>query len=234
MKKTKGTMLFTMIIILVTISFSCFFYNKSYAKKNINLFDEIINETNSKVKEKGVEFVFTLKNKNDLKKISSYLNLNYKKVLNKLDNNNSIKLDENNIIGYIDKFYENNNTIISIKLSSKREGLHIIDKIKNDIQLNLKEKKYNFKIFEYVKSKSSDTNIDNINKNLLKTLKKYRCSNINTIRLERGYSTIAYTNTKKYDQIISNDKFVDLNCAVCKYDSGNYVIIGTPQINTTY
>lgn len=230
MKKTKGTM----IIILVTILFSCFFYNKSYAKKNINLFDEIINETNSKVEEKGVEFVFTLKNKNDLKKISSYLNLNYKKVLNKLDNNNSIKLDKNNIIGYIDKFYENNNTIISIKLASKREGLHIIDKIKNDIQSNLKEKKYNFKIFEYVKSKSSDTNIDNINKNLLKTLKKYRCSNINTIRLERGYSTIAYTNTKKYDQIISNDKFVDLNCAVCKYDFGNYVIIGTPQINTTY
>ena len=172
MKKTKGTMLFTMIIILVTILFSCFFYNKSYAKKNINLFDEIINETNSKVEEKGVEFVFTLKNKNDLKKISSYLNLNYKKVLNKLDNNNSIKLDKNNIIGYIDKFYENNNTIISIKLSSKREGLHIIDRIKNDIQSNLKEKKYNFKIFEYVKSKSSDRNIDNINKNLLKTLKK--------------------------------------------------------------
>jgi hypothetical protein len=57
-------------------------------------------------------------------------------------------------------------------------------------------------------------------------------SNIGTVEIDNGYSTVAYT--RKYPVMKNDGKWIDFNYAVCSYSSGNYVIIGTPVIITTY
>jgi len=55
---------------------------------------------------------------------------------------------------------------------------------------------------------------------------------IETVSINNGLSTVAYT--KEYDEKVTNNKLIDFNYAVCNYSSGRYIIIGTPEIITTY
>jgi hypothetical protein len=138
---------------------------------------------------------------------------------------------KDNLKGYIETIHYENHNIVTINLV-KKDDKNSLKELKDKLEQCLNNKKVNVKYFMYLKSKMKDDNIQYANKNIVKLLKYYGAVNINTVSLQNGYSTTAYT--KRYEPIESNGKKMDFNYAVCKYSSGNYIIIGTPEIIVTY
>lgn len=207
----------------------------SLANKNSDLFDDIVKRTNSNIVECGITAEFTTdENREDI--------CNY--ILKKLDfydgwNTNVLKSQEaycvefgkNNVNGYIEIMYYENHSIVTINIV-KKDSKNSLEELKSKLQQSLSDKNVNVKYFMYLKSKMPNDNIKFANEEILKLLKQYGVININTISLQNGYSTTAYT--RKYDSIESNGEKVDFNYAVCKYSSGSYIIIGTPELIITY
>jgi hypothetical protein len=82
---------------------------------------------------------------------------------------------------------------------------------------------------------SADESIEDIyevNEKIIKLLESHSTKNIETVNINNGLSTVAYT--KNYDAMVNNNKLIDFNYAVCNYSSGSYIIIGTPEIIITY
>lgn len=207
----------------------------SLAKKNSDLFDDIVKRTNSNIVECGITAEFTTdENREDI--------CNY--ILKKLDfydgwNTNVLKSQEaycvefgkNSVNGYIEIMHYENHSIVTINIV-KKDSKNSLEELKNKLQQCLSDKNVTVKYFMYLKSKMPNDNIKLTNEEILKLLKQYGVININTISLQNGYSTTAYT--RKYDSIESNGEKIDFNYAVCKYSSGSYIIIGTPELIITY
>ena len=100
------------------------------------------------------------------------------------------------------------------------------------VRLAIKDKNVKVKFFKYVKAKLEEHDLTNINEKLLKEIKSEGACNVDTIPISNGYSTVA--NTNKFDPEISDGKLIDLNYVLCNYSSGNYILIGTPEIIASY
>ena len=70
------------------------------------------------------------------------------------------------------------------------------------------------------------------NDRIIKVLISHGAKNIDTVSINNGLRTVPYT--PKYDEVKINNKLIDFNYAVCNYSCGRYIIIGTPEIITTY
>lgn len=89
-----------------------------------------------------------------------------------------------------------------------------LEKLTND---TCKEKRY----FTYIKgkiNKDTDTELEK----LTDVFKQHGADNIRTIPINSGYAGIADIGSFR------------INYALCKYDSGTYMILGTPDIFITY
>lgn len=224
-----------MVLIIITSIIVISLNNFSSARKNTDLFNEILILTNSTTTEYGITSTFNTESSND--DIPNYVLKSFgfcgkfdKKEL-KDRRGYCIEFGDNYLNGYIETIKYEDHNVVTVNVV-KRDNKNNLEDLKNNLQKCLKDKKINAKYFEYLKAKSTNVNIEEINNQVLSLLKNYRAVNINTISLENGYSTIAYT--KNYDSIQSNNKTIDFNCAVCKYSSGSYVIIGTPELIVTY
>jgi hypothetical protein len=88
------------------------------------------------------------------------------------------------------------------------------------------------KYYFYLKSKVKENNLSLVNDKINKILKNSGAKNIDTVEINKGFSTVAYT--KRYETVKNNGLLMDFNYAVTSYNSGNYIIIGTPTIKETY
>lgn len=207
----------------------------SKAQKNIDLFNDILMITNSSTVEYGITSTFNIEENNDdvinciLKKFNFYDKLNKRELKNA--KGYCIEFGDNNTNGYIETIRYENHNVITVNIV-KEDSENNMEDLKTKLQECLKDKKINAKYFQYLKAKAASKDIEDINNKILTLLKSHRAANVNTINLENGYSTTAYT--KQYDSIQSDSKMIDFNYAVCKYSSGSYVIIGTPELIVTY
>jgi hypothetical protein len=226
-------------IVLLTIltAFGIIFFlnDFSMAQKNIDLFDEILKITNGNTIEYGVTATFTIENNHEdisdniLKDLGFYNGLN-KKTLNN-QRGYCLEFGKDNVNGYIENIRYENYSVVTVNII-KEDNKNNLKDLQNKLQQCFKDHNINAKYFEYLKAKVADNGIENINKEILTLLKNHKATNVNTIQLENGYSTTAYT--KIYDSIQSDSKTIDFNYAICKYSSGSYIIIGTPEIIVTY
>jgi len=238
--KRKGITLLCIVLSMIILQINVRFTN---AQDKINLFDEILLQTKSKTVEYGLKTSF--KTYEEPIKICSYLILalgleNKGMKLNITDNKESycIEFSDKNVEGYIEALKYKNKSDITINISkiSNQNGLiSLKDKVTASIGTRGKDIKY----FQYLKAKSLENNTDlraesiyDENEKILKVLKAHGTENIETVSLNNGLSTIAYT--KQFDAKVTNNKLIDFNYAVCNYPSGRYIIIGTPEIITTY
>ncbi len=230
--KKKNIIILSIIFALGIIFLFC---DYSLANKNSDLFDDILKNTNSKTVEYGITAVFTTDENGeklceDILKKLGFSHKNGESVL-KNEKIYCIEFGKNNVNGYIETMKYENHNVITINMVEK-DGKNGLKEMKNKLQKCTEDKSVTVKYFDYLKSKISDDNIDGTNNKVLKTLKSRGASNINASKLENGYSVTAYTG--KYDVIQSNGKLIDFNYAVCKYSSGNYIILGTPEIIVSY
>ena len=238
--KRKSITLLCIVLCLIILQINVRISN---AQEGVNLFDEILLQTKSKTVEYGLKTSF--ETTEDPKEVCNYLiqslELNNKEIkVNSSENEDSycIEFSGENVQGYIESLKNNNKDVITINISKigKENGLV---SLKNKVSDSIGHRGKDIKYFQYLKAKIGEgyakapkEDIYSVNEIIIKILKSQRAENIETVSINNGLSTIAYT--KKYDGEVNNNKLIDFNYAVCNYSSGKYIIIGTPEIITTY
>jgi len=239
MKRKSITLLcivLSMIILQINVRFA-------KAQENHNLFDEILIQTKSKTVEYGLKTCF--ETQEEPKEVCNYLISaldfdNKKTILSITDNKDSYCVNFSSEIskGYVEAVKYENKSLITINISNVSNENGLIP-LKYKVSASIGARGNNIKYFQYLKakvegiSKNVETNnINCINQKIINILKSNGTENIETVSLNNGLSTMAYT--KKYDEKVINNKLIDFNYAVCSYSSGKYIIIGTPEIITTY
>lgn len=238
--KRKSIALLCIVLSLIILQINI---RVSSAQEEVNLFDEIILQTKSKTVEYGLATSF--KTIEEPKEVCNYLitalELNCKEIkLNYIENESSycVEFSGKNVEGYIDaiRYYNDNVIKINISKTGNENGLvPLKDKVSDAIGYRGKDIKY----FQYLKAKIQESNTNEgiesiyaVNQRIIEVLKNNGSKNIETVSIKNGLSTVAYT--KKYQEKVNNNKLMDFNYAVCNYSSGRYIIIGTPEIITTY
>lgn len=221
-------------LLTIIISFGGFSGNFSYAKKDIDLFNGVLNLTQAAVAEYGIKATFTVEEGGENYCLNLFKKLNLAvKTINIAKDSNMYCLEFNNeyLDGYIESMSYENYNIITINILRKSQYTGF-SQLKELIEKSVREKQKDIKYFQYVKAKISSSNLSKVNNNIIAFLKDNDATNVDTIDLGSGYSTVAYT--KRYPSIVDDGKKIDFNYAVCGYSSGNYLIIGTPVIITSY
>ena len=212
-------------------------------QEEVNLFDEILIQTKSKTVEYGLTTSF--KTIEEPKEVCNYLidalELISKEIkLSYVKNENSycIEFSGKDVQGYIEALRYENKDVIKINISKigNENGLVSLKSMVSDI---IGDRGKDVKYFQYLKAKMQDINTNGdaqsdylTNERIIRILKDNGSKNIETVSINNGLSTVAYT--KRYQEKVSNNKLIDFNYAVCNYSTGKYIIIGTPEIITTY
>ncbi|MBU3143131.1 YwmB family TATA-box binding protein [Clostridium sp. CF012] len=238
--KRKSSALLCIVLCLIILQINVVLSN---AQEKVNLFDEILIQTKSKTIEYGLKTSFMTGE--DPKQVCNYLiqNLGFDIKEIKLTNSESedsycIDFSSENLKGYIEALKHNNEDVITINIS-EIDNENGLESLKDIVTKSIGNRGENIKYFQYLKAKMPEisTNVVNediygVNERIIKILKYHGTDNIETVSINNGLSTIAYT--KKYGSKVNNNKLIDFNYAVCNYSSGRYIIIGTPEIITTY
>ncbi|MBU3159328.1 YwmB family TATA-box binding protein [Clostridium frigoris] len=238
--RKKGITLLCIVLSMIILQINVRLTN---AHENLNLFDEILIQTKSKTVEYGLKTCF--ETQEDPKEICNYLisalNLNNKKIiLSTSDNKDSycVYFSSESSNGYVEALKFKNKSLITINISNVSSENGLVS-LKNKVGDSIGYRGKNVKYFQYLKAKIEENtknveinNIKAINQKIIKILKSHGTENIETVSLNNGLSTMAYT--ARYDEKVINNKLIDFNYAVCSYSSGKYIIIGTPEIITTY
>lgn len=228
----KNFIIFNQLLILITILLMTGF---SMNERKSDLFDDILKKTNSNPIECGIKAVFTTDEEREnicndiLKRLEFYDGWNT--IVLKNQQIYCVEFGRNNVKGYIEIIHYENHNVVNINIINK-DDKDSLKELKNKLQQCLKDKKVKVDYSMYLKLKMQNNDVQSTNEQILKLLKTQGATNINTISINNGYSTTAYT--KQYESIQSNGKVIDFNYAVCKYSSGSYIIIGTPEIIVTY
>lgn len=226
------------VIILFFIMFAMLLnYKISYAYKRIDLFTSILNEANGEVIEYGLKARFKTY-KNGQESYNYFLNTinsnkpNCKVKVSKDKGNYCIEFEDKSSKGYMEFFTSEEGNMIIIEIIEKNSENNLPklrDEIKGITNFWLDNE---VSYFQYLKAKLPNGDLDNINKKINFLLKSEGAVNLHSIKINNGFSTSAYTD--RYNPIKSNGKLMDFNLALCKYQSGNYIIIGTPEIVMSY
>lgn len=238
--KRKSIALLCIVLSLIILQINVKISN---AQEAGNLFDEILLQTKSKTVEYGLKTCFKTgeEPKQFCDYLIKYLELNNKKSKLSIHENEDsycIEFSGENVEGYIEALKGRNENDITINISKIGNENGLVS-LKNKVSASIGYKGKNIKYFQYLKAKIEENSasvktedIYSVNNRIIKVLKSQGTYNIETVSINNGLSTIAYT--KKYDELVINKKLIDFNYAVCNYSSGRYIIIGTPEIITTY
>lgn len=225
---------FLMVILVIMIGISSSEYTITLAERDIDLFNEVLNTAQGTVLEYGVKATFETNSDSEEYCLELLKELGIKGGnVNITKDKNSYSVDFNNdsINGYIESMRYDNHNVVTLNMA-KTDMENGLSKLKKKVEEAIGREKTEVKYFQYLKAQIVNTNKAEVNRDIAEVLKKHNAVNIDTIQIDNGYSTVAYT--KKYSTIKSNGKTIDFNFAVGSYSSGSYIIIGTPVIVTTY
>lgn len=226
-----------LVLLLILIWNNCFNFKKFDARTNIDYFDYIISVCDANVCEYGVTAEF--KNSGDGEKLCNKLfnsfGFNKESDVTVYKDNYIYRIEFERPLanGYIEctKDLQNRNYITINEISRIKDSN--INYLKYEFEESLKDQKSKIKYYQYLKAKiTSQKELGRVNDEIITILKDSGASNVNTINIGKGYSSTAYTG--QYETMKNEGRLKDLNIAVTEYDTGKYIIIGTPLIKETY
>ncbi|MDP4177284.1 MAG: YwmB family TATA-box binding protein [Bacillota bacterium] len=198
-----------------------------------DLFNDMINCSEGNVVEYGLKTSFDTKN--DGEEISKFIlnELNEKFDIQELKSSSlySVEFKNDDINGYIESTREGNYNKVTINII-KKDTNNDLTQLRSSMNTILGKKQIHSKYFEYIKAKVNNNDLSDVNNKVINLLKIKKMKNIQTVMINNGFSTTLYT--QKLQNKIYAGGLCDLNFALCKYTSGNYIIIGTPIITETY
>lgn len=228
--KTKAFIL----LIFMMVSLGDFNSNLYLASKKPDFFREIVSLTEGKVVEYGVKANFLISEDGENYCLELFKKLNIENAdinVVKDDKFYSVEFNNNEFKGYIESTSYDNHNVVTLNIVQYDNEYRLLE-LKNRVSIAVGKDEKEVKYFDYLKAQVNKDSTEKVNSDIAELLKNNNASNIDTIKIDNGYSTVAYT--KKYPVMKNNGKLMDLNYAVCSYSSGDYVIIGTPVIITTY
>ena len=228
--KTKTFMLF----LFMMVGFGYFNSSSSLTIESVDFFKEIVSVTEGNVTEFGVKANFEISEDGEIYCLKLLKGMNIENAdinVVKEDRFYSVEFSNNELKGYIESTSYDNHNVVTLNVVQYDNGYRLSE-LKNRINIAVGKDEKEVKYFDYLKAQINKGDKEKVNSDIAKLLKNNNASNIDTIKIDNGYSTVAYT--KKYPVMKNNGKWMDLNYAVCSYFSGDYVIIGTPVIITTY
>jgi hypothetical protein len=212
-----------------------YFNNGSYlTTKNLDFFREIVTLTEGEIVEYGIKANFEVSENGETYCLELLKKLNIENAdinVAKGDKLYSIEFSSNEFKGYIESTSYDNHNVVTLNVVQSDNEYRLLE-LKNRVSVAVGKHEKEVRYFDYLKAQINEDNTQKINSDIAELLKRNNASNIDTIKIDNGYSTVAYTKT--YPVMKNNGKSMDLNYAVCNYSSGAYVIIGTPVIITTY
>ncbi|KAJ48767.1 hypothetical protein BD780_004060 [Clostridium tetanomorphum] len=223
------------IFLIIAIILGVSFIGRSKGSVTLtgSVFDYILRDTKGEVIEFGLitNFKHQKEGEQACKYVLENLKISPKNYSNILKNKKIYSVEFNNekLEGYIQstKYDEYNVLTLNIKEKSRTNEL---DKLEQKVKKSLGNRDVSF--FKYVKAKIDDRDLEKENKKIMTLLRNIGGQEIQTVKLDNGFSTIA--NINKYTPVNVNGRLVDFNYAVCSYYSGNYIIMGTPEILISY
>ncbi|AYD39206.1 hypothetical protein D4Z93_00965 [Clostridium fermenticellae] len=234
-KKGKSFIIIILSIFLVFL-FDGFCSKSKISNSNI-LFDEILKSTKSTVQECDVTASFETSSNGESMCQTIFKTLSQKKdySINITQNREMYRIEFNkkNENGYIQSIKYGKYNIITIDID-ELVNRNKLDDLKTRIKDSLKDEEESVKYFECIKARLADyETIGKCNSQVLKLLRSYNIYDVDTVDLGNGYTSTAYTGLCNNVTKINN-KLIDFNYSVCRYYSGSYMIIATPEIIKTY
>ncbi|KOA18351.1 hypothetical protein CLHOM_32530 [Clostridium homopropionicum DSM 5847] len=223
------------LFILISIGF-LLNYKMKFIYNKVDFFKEMLTTTKGQVVEYGFKTHFS--SETNGQELSSYF-------VNQitLEKGITVRTIETKGNYYID--FARDNLIGNINIIGHEQlndiTVEVIEKSKENDLNNLEGKyksivngisKSNYSEYQYLKASIPTSDLSTLQKEIISLLKNKGAINVSTVKLEKGFSTSAYTN--KYKPKKNNGKLMDLNYALCNYNSGSFIIIGTPEIFTSY
>lgn len=224
----------TIFILTITLGFIFFGFDSLLAKKNQDIFSEILKQTNVNIEECSINTSFETQIggsaicKKILKK------LGYGDAILKVSSNKDIyciEFSKNNYNGYIESTQHENEYDIAININDKCNK-NDLSYLKLNMENSLEGISSGNKYFLYIKSKIATQSISTIDSKIKTILKQNQAIDLNSVNINNGTTTTAYTGL--YPSVKSGNSLMDFNYAVCRYPSGNYLIMGSPEILATY
>lgn len=218
----------SMILILLVI------INFRFIKTNAQVSEEYLNNalknTSSNIEEIGLSTNYKTNNdgKKECDRLIKDMSVNDSRVTSNNNNSYCVEFNDNNTSGYIESIKKSTYYDISINIKIFTDK-NKINELKRKVTESIKCKSI---CYIYIKAKSKMKNINEISRNIKNYFTQKGARNLKTTKMNNILSTTMYTG--RYDYIFDDNERVDLNCAVCRYDTGNYIIIGTPILNINY
>lgn len=222
-------------ILIFSIVFVMLFGTVSAQGKNIQLFDDIIELTQGHIEEVGVRLTFSteVQGKVAIEKVFSELNIeDIDNVESSTDHGNySLSFSGKKVSGSIVNIKDAAGSSIVLNIIEK-SVYNNVEEIKASLLKSLNLSGENIEYSYHIKAKVPSNDMKSINETMLNFLKGRGSSNLESIDISNGYSTVAYT--RNFQPISSSGKLIDLNYAVVNYSTGTYILLGTPIIMIPY
>lgn len=129
-------------------------------------------------------------------------------------------------------YKENNSITLSISRYGEDLGLDEKSELATKIKRVLSIFDSNVEYSLCVKSEIINNTMDEVREIVNNNLSLFHAKNTDEVKLNNGYSIIGYTGLNNKRTILGKD--IDFNCAIVKYSSGCYLIMGEPEITITY
>lgn len=209
------------IVIILTIIFSLLLIGATYEDssiKNFTSFEELVVE-NLEFVQNGVKVRYEVKESEiiEYRRLEKQLEENYSSITYKDGNRIKVENEAKSIEAII--WYEGGNTTVEISLINNQSS-DSINGLKQEITKLLNNKVENVIYFTFVKGK-----IDNIEEsNIKNSIDEIITNNkLEVLDISNGFAATGY--------LKSNER---INLGYVGYDTGQYLIIGTPTIFVTY
>ncbi|WP_079422632.1 hypothetical protein [Clostridium oryzae] len=202
--------------------------------QNNRLNSRLINSVSGKIVESGMEYSLQLDDTQNIhmdeliRNIYNKISWSYRKYSGGAEE--VAYLDQDNIHASI-KIVRGKDTKVFISLSEEGKQ-QLISKIEKKLDNFVEVKNFNSNSYKYVKVKCMESSMINCEKAIEKTIRNDNGNNIDRIRISNGYSITALIGKGPVKKI--GDKLINLNCAICRYNTGTYLVIGSPIISITY
>lgn len=223
-----------LISILLTFIFSITSYGGE-VNTTRKVMEEVINITNSIPVEYGVKaYIHNISSKDREtlnKDLSDFFNqyteirTSHSKAQWEQEN---LSLIHSNVV--VNSFYNTSEEIFTFDILLKEEFISYKKELEKFMD-NL-ESAYNLEKYEYIKAKLPEDNVQKSSESIKDYLIGIGSHNIKIDEIDRG--VIGTANTHTYEGIYSKSRDFDFNFAMSKYNSGTYLIIGSPIISWIY
>ncbi|MDP4089926.1 MAG: YwmB family TATA-box binding protein, partial [Bacillota bacterium] len=207
----------------------------SYASNYFELSTKLLEKTADRILEYGIRYEFscTENGENTCVEIFHGLYPNSSDVSSMIYKNNdqySVQFDIDASKGSIEYLKEPEGRIVVNIAESK--SIKQLEELRTKIDEITKAKSRGALCYMYIKASLKTKDLSAAKETVKGILRKGGASNIKDITISGGYSITAFTGNGTPMKV--GNELVDINCAVCSYSSGNYIIIGMPIISTSY